>query len=82
MIREKEIADPNSCLNKAVPGEPVFVLRANDGVASGIVRTWAERYVASKGGLRQMTDVQIEKYFEALKLADAMDTWAAQRGAG
>lgn len=79
MIREKEIADPTSCLNKAQPGEPVFVLRANDDIASGIVRTWAERYVASKGGLRNMTDKQIEKYFEALKLADSMDSWAGLR---
>lgn len=79
MIREREIADPNSCLNRAVPGEPVFVLRANDENAPGIVAEWAEQYRREKGGVTLMTQAQYKKYTEALELATAMREWKKVR---
>lgn len=33
-----EIADQNSCLNKAADDEPIFVLRANDEAALATIR--------------------------------------------
>lgn len=79
MIREKEIESPNSCLNRAQPGEPVFVLRANDELAPGVVRLWAEGYKYGKGGFGKMNGDQKRKYAEALALADQMDAWKEVR---
>lgn len=36
-----ELSDPNSCLNKAADDEPIFVLRASDLLAAGLVYGWA-----------------------------------------
>lgn len=80
MIRESEIASPTSCLNKAADDEPIFVLRANDELANGIVWEWASRYFKAKsaqpGGI---TEKQRAKYQEALALADQMLEWRESR---
>lgn len=41
--KAQELADPNSCLNKAADDEPVFTLRAQDRFAPAIVSAWAAR---------------------------------------
>ena len=33
----------DTCLDKVKPGEPIFVLRAQDKLAPALVRLWAER---------------------------------------
>lgn len=83
MKKSHELQGP-SCLTAAADDEPLFVLRANDELASGIVREWATRYINSKGdprcteaGAPVATSKQWEKYTEALRLADAMDVWRA-----
>jgi hypothetical protein len=86
MIKRHEITGP-SCLTSAADDEPLFVLRANDELASGLVRSWAEQYIKSKGDPRHAlvgnpvvaTDQQWAKYQEALRLADAMDVWRATK---
>ena len=81
MIKSNEIQSPSSCLNSAASDEPIFVLRANDELASDIVREWARRYALSKliiNSSLAMTGLQIyqhHKYDEALELADQMDRW-------
>jgi hypothetical protein len=55
------------CLQKAADDEPIFVLRAQDKLASHFVRQWA--VVAKAKGLSQ------DKYDEAMKCADAMEQW-------
>lgn len=55
-----------SCLNKADPGEPVFLLRAKDPLAAQTVRLWAAMAQLEHGG---------EKVAEARHLADEMDAW-------
>jgi hypothetical protein len=77
-LKRDEIANPNSCLNKAADDEPIFVLRANDPVAAAIVRIWAERYVSEKiehntDGI--LTGAQLLKAQEARGLANQMDSW-------
>ncbi len=62
-----------SCLAKVAPGEPIFVLRAQDQLAPGIVREWATR--AIDAGVRPA------KVLEAYKLADAMTLWQGEHGA-
>lgn len=77
MIKHKELADPNSCLNRAANDEPVFVLRANDPLAPKIVRRWADEYDRSKR-LQQsgtLTEPQVRKLHEARRLADDMEEW-------
>lgn len=41
MIKADELRTEISCLNKAAPNEPIFVLRANDPIAPQAVRLWA-----------------------------------------
>jgi len=77
-LKREELANPNSCLNKAADDEPVFVLRANDPVAAKIVRKWADEYVmektlASTDGV--LTHAQLSKAQEARGLANEMDAW-------
>ena len=73
MIKRDEIANPNSCLNKAADDEPLFVFRANDPLAPELVRFWAEQYFDSKKDHNfNVTAQQREKYREAKRLADAM----------
>jgi hypothetical protein len=80
MIKRDELANPNSCLNKAADNEPIFVLRANDDIAAYVVREWAYRYYQDKrsnpGGV---TDPQKAKFDEALELADTMERWQRER---
>ena len=40
MLKQDEIQNLNSCLNKAKSHEMVFVLRAHDPVASDVIRYW------------------------------------------
>ena len=88
MIKANEIADPSSCLNRAAEDEPIFVLRAHDELAAGVVRHWANLYASSKAAayrdLDSLTEEQRQKYRHALALADAMDRYhaaLARRGA-
>lgn len=74
-IKRDELANPNSCLNKAKDDEPIFVLRANDETGPEVVEAWANAYVRLKGGMQNMTVVQRAKYREALELAKEMRTW-------
>jgi hypothetical protein len=62
-----------SCLAKVGPDEPIFVLRAQDQLAPGIVREWATRAIDA--------GVKPEKVLEAYKMADAMTLWQGDHGA-
>lgn len=76
MLKSDELATSTSCLNSAAMNEPVFVLRANDELAAGVVRQWALRYRLEK--LKQpggMTKKQADKWHEAHDLANQMDVW-------
>lgn len=80
MLKQEEIVDRKSCFNKAEMNEPVFVLRANDEIAPGLVRKWAEMYARTKSRERDgMSPRQIAKYEEALQLANSMDQWRQER---
>lgn len=68
MEKMQELTNPDSCINRALPGEMVFVLLARDAVAPLAVRAWAIKRVEI--GKNQRTDQQI---VEALKCADTME---------
>lgn len=63
-----EIEQPTSCLNKAAPEEPIFVLRAKDPEAPDTVRTWANN-------ARTRGTHEPEKIAEAFALAEQMDEY-------
>lgn len=66
MIKKEELSNPNSCLNKAMSDEPVFVLKATDPLAPITIRHWA---TMSEGTQSE------EKLREAENLADLMDEY-------
>jgi hypothetical protein len=68
--KAENIADPQSCLNRAEDSEPVFVLRAHDPLASDAVRRWAHARALTRG-----FDAMVKS---ALDIADAMDEWHAK----
>lgn len=67
-----EITNPNSCLSKAAPDEPIFVLRAQDVFAASLVREWANRAWKPDGS-------NSAKIAEARELADWMDKWPKKK---
>jgi hypothetical protein len=67
-LKRDEIADPNSCLNRAADDEPIFILRAKDQLTPKLVRDWAAK-AAIEG------HHEIEKIEAAWKFADRMDAW-------
>jgi hypothetical protein len=76
VIKRDEIANPNSCLNRAADDEPIFVLRANDELAAQMVRQWAELYFDTKKDDKfNITDAQRAKYREARALSNEMESW-------
>lgn len=66
MLKKLELAKTFSCLSKAKPDEPIFVIRAKDELASQTLRLWA----AMAEGIHEP-----EKISEALQCAEDMDKW-------
>lgn len=75
MLKRDELATQTSCLNRADADEPLFVIRANDENAPAIVMEWMRCYIRSKGGIPQMSSVQLKKAREAEELASEMRVW-------
>lgn len=59
MLKKEEIAEPNSCLNKAKDDEPIFVLLGRDPVAAKVVRFWIIERI--KAGLGTLADKKIQE---------------------
>lgn len=77
-----EIFDRNSpanrdCLDKARPGEPMFILLGRDPDAATIVREWAGRRsaAATRAGLIEQEAEHLQPVFA---LADAMEAYASE----
>jgi hypothetical protein len=70
MLKKHELAQPNSCLNKAGPNERIFVLRENDPLFAQAVRHWA----TMADGVHEVAKVK-----EARELADAAEKARAAR---
>jgi hypothetical protein len=61
----------DSCLQKAADDEPIFVLRAQDMLAPGLVRQWANQ--------AKFKGCPPEKVLEAYELADRMERWPTRK---
>lgn len=68
MIKSEELSNPQSCLNRALSEERIFVLLARDASAPAAIRTWVRDRVGR--GLNELDDQHIT---EALACADAME---------
>lgn len=66
MLKKDELRNPTSCLNKAAPDEPVFVLRGKDIIAAATVRHWATMAAGTH---------EASKVTEATSLANQMEDW-------
>jgi hypothetical protein len=63
----------STCLQKADEDEPIFVLRAQDVFAPGVVRQWAYRVSTEIGK-------DHPKVKDALEVAKAMEKWQNKKG--
>lgn len=67
MLKRDELADPNSCLNKAKDDEPIFVLLGRDASAAPAIIEWTASRIEL--GLNLKGDAQIR---DAYKIAEQM----------
>jgi hypothetical protein len=70
------------CYANAEPDEPMFVLRARDEKAPGLVRQWVRTrqiFRMKQVGMRMGSVEPDAKEREALRCADAMEEWRAKR---
>lgn len=70
----------NGCLARAAEDEPLFILRAHDKLAPGVVRRWAEDLGLQTTGDLEAAGRVRPKIEEALQLADNMETWQREHG--
>lgn len=70
--KRENLTNPKSCWNKAADDEPLFILRANDPVASKVVRIWASLSEGMKTQPRVKTG-------GAWQVAVAMENWREER---
>jgi hypothetical protein len=68
MMKRDEIGYPESCLNRALATEHIFVLLARDAAAPHTVREWVRERLALGKNIRSDPEIQ-----EALRQADAME---------
>ena len=67
MIKNRELLEGDSTLNKAQLNEPIFILRASDILAPIVVKYWAT--------IAQDAGVDRRKIREAYELALTMTGW-------
>lgn len=77
---ENKTAIPRLIETKALPDEPVFVLRAQDILAADIVREWADRLAKVEPASSADRIRHASKVVGARKIADAMDEWGRKYG--
>lgn len=70
--RAENIAQPDSCLNKAEDDEPVFILRAKDLLATRAIGAWIT--AAHQNGMH------VDKIESAHAVIDAMHAWRRKKG--
>jgi hypothetical protein len=70
-METKNAPNPNGCLAKAEPDEPMFILLARDPLAPALVEEWAQKRVMTC----EATDANVAKVNGALETARAMREW-------
>jgi hypothetical protein len=73
---DKTAPENASCMSRAKPGEPMFVLLGRDPVMSETVRAWCrDRSLAIIQGFRPNTEAEHEHVRLAMRLADAAEAY-------
>lgn len=67
MLKREEMSNPNSCLNRAVDDEPIFVLRAKDKASFWAVNMWIQSRMLL--GMNQPNDEKIISAMDWLEKA-------------
>jgi phage protein D len=68
MLKREELADPNSCLNRAKDDELIFVLLGRDTAASVALRAWIEERIRLGKNTREDRQIQeTEQYIKKLQ---------------
>lgn len=68
MLKQDEISNPDSCLNRAAPRERLFILRGHDVAAPATIREWASLRVEM--GKNHPHDSQIVEAHECALLME------------
>jgi hypothetical protein len=68
VLKREELANPESCLNKARDEEMIFVLLARDAAAPAAIRAWVEKRIFLGKNIRKDDQIQ-----DALRAAAAME---------
>lgn len=69
MIKRDEIADPNSCLNRAADDEMIFVLRSKDVTFETVIKFWiSERF---RMGRNNPGDAQVQEAYSCARIGAA-----------
>lgn len=79
-LKKVEIENPDSCLNRAAPDEPIFVLRAQDCFASDVILKWCDMYRrahAPAGAWR--SEAHREKHNEAIEIVGQFERWRERK---
>jgi hypothetical protein len=71
----EEQENPQSCLNKAKPDEPIFVMLGSDSLAPEVIRFWASLVIMRSG-----TEKSFDKARQALADAKQFEHYGAEHG--
>lgn len=74
-IKTEEMSNPNSCLNRAAPDEPVFVLLGRDKSAAVAIRAWIFNRLATGKSSEASPEIR-----EAREFVTTMERYAEARG--
>lgn len=73
MIKDQELSNPRSCLNRARPDELVFVLLARDPAMSYAIRAWIEARLALGKNRREDDQIkEAERIIQELRAGDTV----------
>lgn len=68
MRKVDELGYENSCLNKALIHERLFVLLGRDTVAADVIRYWV--HLRTRDGMNDLSDPQIQEALDCARLMD------------
>jgi hypothetical protein len=75
-VETKANPNPNGCLAKALPTEPMFILLGRDRAAPATIRFWADQ--RAQLGIEDGESQDAEQLSEAIDTAEAFARWRAE----
>lgn len=75
--KSETLRDPASCLNRAGPHEPIFVLRGRDPQAAQTIRLWAAMSTGTQPDAKLDAAYNIAAHFQKWYDANVPETLAA-----